>query len=67
MTITIEIVAADEPRVTEAFGSILNLQQPATQAEIQHAAGEWIFNSTLDYERRKHQAAFNPSPPQSGF
>ncbi len=62
MTLTIEITAADEPRVTEAFGSILNLPQPATAEDLQGACSSWMGNQTQDYERRKNQQEFVPPP-----
>lgn len=68
MTLTIEIPASDDPRVTEAFGSILNLKDQAgepvdaTPENIQDTALGWINQQTMDYERRKNQAEFVPPP-----
>lgn len=62
MTLTIDITPEDEPRVTEAFGSILNLQQPAAAADLQAACSQWMGNQTQDYERRKNMQTFTPPP-----
>lgn len=61
-TLTIDVPAADVPRVQEAFGSILNLGRPATQAEIEAAMKQSMINQTKDYERRKNMAQFTPPP-----
>ena len=67
-TLTIEIPAADDPRIAEAYGSILNLKdvngqpRPATTTEIQSAVIAWINQSTQDYEKRKNMATFSPPP-----
>jgi len=59
---------ADDPRIQEAFGSILGKKDasgspiPATQREVSAAAMEWTNQQTRDYERRKNMAAFSPSP-----
>lgn len=66
--ITVTIVTADEPRIFEAFGSILNLRnaggqpRPATAAEVEGAVEAWIKGQTTDYEKRKDMAAFSPPP-----
>lgn len=62
MTLTIEITTEDEPRVTEAFGSILNLPQPASAEDLQGACSQWMGDQTFDYERRKNMATFVPPP-----
>jgi hypothetical protein len=62
MTLTIEITPDDEPRVTEAFGSILNLGQAATAEDLQGACSTWMGNQTHDYERRKNMQTFTPPP-----
>ncbi len=62
MTLTIEIPVADEARITEAYGSILNLAQPATAEDLQGACSEWMGSQTHDYERRKNQQQFVPPP-----
>jgi hypothetical protein len=54
--------------VAEAFGSILGLTdangspRPATQEEVTKASKDYVQSSTQDYERRKNQVAFQPSP-----
>lgn len=68
MTLTIEVTVEDEPRVTEAFGSILNLKDtegqpiPATAEDLQEACSVWMGNQTQDYERRKNMQTFVPPP-----
>ncbi len=62
MTLTIEIPIADEARITEAYGSILNLAQPATAEELQQAHIVWMNGQTHDYERRKNMQTFTPPP-----
>jgi hypothetical protein len=61
-TLTIDIPAADIPRIQEAYGSIYNLGRPATQVDIENAVRQWLRDSTQDYERRKNQAQFSPPP-----
>ena len=61
-TLTIDVPAADVPRVTEAFGSILGLGRNATQVEVEKATKQWIIGSTQDYERRKNIVQFTPPP-----
>src|SRR5215831_19446008 len=59
---------ADDPRIQEAFGSILNKRDaqgspiPATQREVSGAAMKWVSDQTSDYERRKNMAAYSPPP-----
>jgi hypothetical protein len=62
MTLTIEITPEDEPRVTEAFGAIMNLPAPATAEDLQTACSTWMGNQTQDYERRKNMQTFVPPP-----
>lgn len=65
---TITIPDQDVPRVTEAYGSILNKRdengdpRPATPAEVDKAITDWLHQSTLDYERRKNMATYQPPP-----
>jgi hypothetical protein len=65
---TITIPDQDVSRVTEAYGSILNLRdasgnpRSATPAEVDKAITEWLHQSTLDYERRKNTYTFVPPP-----
>jgi hypothetical protein len=61
-TLTITTEPADDPRIAEAFGSILNLGRPATAVEVQGAVEVWIKGQTQDYEKRKNMAAFSPPP-----
>jgi hypothetical protein len=61
-TLTIIIPTADEPRMTEAFGSILGLGRPATAAEVTGAISVWLAGQTSDYEKRKNMAQFSPPP-----
>lgn len=61
-TLTIDIPAADVPRVSEAFGSIYNLGHDANMNEVSAATRKWIIDSTKDYERRKNQAQYTPPP-----
>lgn len=61
-TLTIDIPAADVPRVAEAYGSLLGLGRPATVQEVQLAVRRDIINITKDYERRKNTATFSPTP-----
>ena len=61
-TLTIDIPANDVPRVQEAYGSILGLGRPATQAEVQDALKQYLIGSTKDYERRKNMVQFTPPP-----
>jgi len=67
-TIPIVIVTADEARVFEAFGSILNLKdatgapKAATAVEVQGAINQWLAGSTTDYEKRKNMQSFSPPP-----
>src|SRR4030095_5608243 len=59
---------APTQRVAEAFGSILGLTdangspRPANQQEVSKACSDYVQSSTQDYERRKQQSAFQPSP-----
>jgi len=59
---------ADDPRIQEAFGSILGKFQPgqspvpATQREVSAAAMNWVNQQTSDYERRKNMQQFSPPP-----
>jgi len=59
---------ADDPRIQEAFGSILQTKdaagspRPATQREVSGAAMQWVSQQTTDYERRKNMTAFSPPP-----
>jgi len=61
----------DDPRILEAFGSILGKftpgqsPVPATQREVSAAAMNWVNQQTADYERRKNMQAFTPPPFQS--
>ena len=64
--VCITIVAADQQRVTEAFGSILGLGRPATIDEISDATALWLGSQTHDYERRKNQTSFTPPPFSEG-
>jgi hypothetical protein len=63
-----DIPAPNAARVAEAFGNYLGLKdaagspRPATPAEVAAGAQQWISQQTMDYERRKNQAAFQPSP-----
>ena len=61
-TLTIEVPANDVPRVSEAFGSILNLGRNATVTEVQEATRRWLIDSTKDYERRKNTYTYSPTP-----
>jgi hypothetical protein len=61
-TLTIDIPAADVPRLQEAYGSICNLGRPATQTEIENAVRQWLRDSTQDYERRKNMTQYSPPP-----
>jgi hypothetical protein len=61
-TLTIEVPTEDIPRLTEAYGSILNFGRPATQPEIELAIKQWLVGSTKDFERRKNMAAYTPPP-----
>jgi hypothetical protein len=61
-TLTIVIPTADEARMTEAFGSILNLGRPANAQEITGAISQWLAGQTTDYEKRKNMQAFSPPP-----
>jgi hypothetical protein len=61
-TLSIDIPAADVPRIQEAFGSIYNLGRPATQTDIENAVRAWLRDSTQDYERRKNMTSFTPPP-----
>jgi hypothetical protein len=61
-TLSIDIPAADVPRIQEAFGSIYNLGRPATQTDIENAVRAWLRDSTQDYERRKNMITFTPPP-----
>ena len=60
---------ADDPRILEAFGSILGFKDangspsPCKQRDVSAAAMQWVNQQTADYERRKNMAAFQPSPP----
>src|SRR5262245_63627425 len=59
---------ADDPRILEAFGSILGKHDaqgspiPATQREVSGAAMNWVNQQTNDYERRKNMAQYSPPP-----
>jgi hypothetical protein len=59
---------ADDPRILEAFGSIMNKRDangspvPATQREVSAAAMNWVNQQTTDYERRKNMAQYTPPP-----
>jgi hypothetical protein len=57
-TITIDVPAADDKRIADAYGEILYLKRPATTAEIQQAIVTWLNQTTVEYERRK----FAPQP-----
>ena len=62
---------ADDPRIQEAFGNILNKHDaagspiPATQREVSAAAMNWVNQQTSDYERRKNMAQYSPPPFQT--
>jgi hypothetical protein len=64
----VDVGSAEQPRVEEAFGSILGLRnpdgtpRPATGVEIEAAIFNWVEGSTHDYERRKNMSAFTPPP-----
>lgn len=60
--VCVTIVAEDQDRVTEAFGSILGLNRPATLEEIESATAQWLGQSTHDFERRRAQTSFTPPP-----
>lgn len=70
--VCVTIAPADQARVTEAFGSILNLKddngnpRPATVEEIQAATAQWMGGQVHDYERRKNMSTFTPPPFSSG-
>jgi|SRR5215472_360722 len=53
---------SDDPRIQEAYGSILNLGRNATQREVSAAAMNWVASSTTDYERRKNLQQYSPTP-----
>jgi hypothetical protein len=53
---------ADDPRIQEAFGSILQLGRPAKEGEIEKAMFDWLENQTHNYERGKNMATFSPPP-----
>ena len=53
---------ADDPRIQAAYGSILNLQRPATQREVSAAAMNWVASSTTDYEKRMNMQGYSPTP-----
>lgn len=67
-TFTITTETADDPRIAEAFGSILNLKdatgnpRPANTAEVQGAVEVWMKQQTEDYEKRKNMQQFSPPP-----
>jgi hypothetical protein len=66
-TLTIDIPAADVPRIQEAFGSIYGLGRPATQTDIENAVRGWLRSTTMDYERQKNvyvppPVTFTPAP-----
>jgi hypothetical protein len=62
----------DEPRIAEAYGSILNLKdlsgdpRSATPTEIETAIFNWLEGSTHDYERRENMSSFTPPPLEGG-
>src|SRR5215475_3873880 len=59
---------ADDPRIQEAFGSILGKKDaagspiPATQRDVSAAAMNWVNQQTSDYEKRKNMQAYSPPP-----
>ena len=60
MTITITTLASDDPRIFEAFGSVLNLGQDATPEDVTNALITYMNGTTTDYERRQHLENFQP-------
>jgi hypothetical protein len=72
VTYAVNIDLADQPRLEEAFGSILGLKdaqgnpRPATTSEIEAALAQWMGGQTSDYEKRKNMAQFTPPPFESG-
>jgi hypothetical protein len=68
MKYCVNVDSADEPRISEAYGDILNLidesgnRRPATPTEIETAIFNWLEGSTHDYERRKNMGSFTPAP-----
>ena len=61
-TFCVNIPVPQETRVAEAYGAILNLGRPATQAEVSAATRDWVINQVQDYERRKNMQIFTPTP-----
>jgi hypothetical protein len=62
MDISFQTVVTDDPRIEEAFGSILGLGRDATEQEVTDTVMRWVGSQTQDYERRKAQAQFAPPP-----
>ena len=64
MRIGFMIDNAEDPRIEEAFGSVLGKPpgEPATQREIEEACYNWVEQTTHDYERRKDMSEFVPPP-----
>lgn len=68
MTITFDIPPEDEPRVVEAFTSILQPKDEAGQprtaeaVDITGALVTWMNGQTSDYEKRKNMETFSPPP-----
>lgn len=65
MTLTITTQAADDPRICEAFGSVMNLGHDASPEEVTTGLITYMNGTTQDYERRKHQSTFIPDEIQS--
>lgn len=62
MTLTIEISAADEPRVTTAFGTGEDPRTPATAEELTTIVKQYLGTGTVNYEKQKAMADYE-SPP----
>ena len=70
--VCVNIAPSDQPRVTEAFGSILGLKdaqgnsRKATLEEISSATAQWLGGQTHDFERRANMTTFTPPPFSEG-
>lgn len=62
MTLTIEIAAADELRVTTAFGTGEDPRIPATAEEMTLTIKQWLSSNTLAYEQQRAAAKFRTRP-----
>lgn len=60
--ITITTNAAQDSRISPAFGAILGLGRNATVAEVKAALIAWLRGRVINHERGQHMGEFAPDP-----